>query len=184
MTGSDGVKQQGLDWGILKHITGLKSFNWQSLQLADDPNKHDSLSEISVSKSIFLETSSRGADSSEKFPYPVHFTCADFSSSLTVFCYLVEALIVYGRKSEGVDLAMNLALAVVRYYSAWLENRLTLDVRDTLCVDYEEGTAQENENKKEGGKRKQKKRKRGRPGAVQILKRGRHGTVQILFLGL
>ena len=120
---ADGKKQY-LEWDSPKHIEHLKTFTWESLQLSDDPFKDDDQTEMSVLRSAVLEcTVPRSAKHHvpEQFPFPKELTCGTFVSSVTVYCYLVEALSVYGKKDQAVHLAMNLTLAIVRYYNAWVE---------------------------------------------------------------
>ena len=117
-------QKQYLEWDSPKHIEYLKSFTWESLQLSDDPFKDDNRTEMSVLRSAFLECTvsrSRYLRNPEQFPFPQELGCGNFASSVTVYCYLVEALSVYGKIDQAVHLAMNLALAIVRYYSSWLE---------------------------------------------------------------
>ena len=68
------------------------------------------------------------SDPMEQFPLPIELSCGAFSSSVTVYCYLIEALSVYGKTEQAVHLAMNLALAVVRYYGTWLEVKILVDL--------------------------------------------------------
>lgn len=122
---SDG-KKQFIEWDSPKHIQQLKNLSWELLQLADEPFKSDNTSEISVLKSTAVEygknhTKIDFSDHSDQFPYPVELRCGDFVSSATIYCYFIEALAIYGKKEQAVHLAMNLALAIVRYYTAWLE---------------------------------------------------------------
>lgn len=121
---SDGKKQL-LEWDSPKHIEYLKNFSWESLQLPDDPFTNNGLCEISVLKNVVIEiqrsTKNHFPQPAEQFPQPIVLTCGHFSSSVTVYCYLIEALCIYGKTEQAVHLAMNLALAIVRYYSSWLE---------------------------------------------------------------
>ncbi|XP_028406963.1 uncharacterized protein LOC114529377 isoform X2 [Dendronephthya gigantea] len=166
---SDG-KKQFIEWDSPQHIQQLKNLSWESLQLSDDPFKSNSTSEISVLKSTAIEygknlTKMNFSDTSGQFPYPVELRCGDFVSSVTMYCYFIEALVIYGKKEQAVDLAMNLALAIIRYYSAWLEGSSPSDVQNTLCVDHDEKHENETGKKAKGKGKKRQTRKRGRSGS-------------------
>ena len=133
LTDSTDGKKQYLEWHSPKHIQHLKTFTWESLQLTEDPFKNDDLSEISVVKSATesnVHRSTRSSpDPSEQFPLPMELSCGDFSSSVIVYSYLVEALYVYGKTEQAVHLAMKLALTIVRYYSSWLEVKILVNLK-------------------------------------------------------
>ena len=97
------------------------------MQLSEDPFKTAHSADIAVVNTALIDCNGEHLrtgqfpDAAEQFPLPIKLSCGDFSSSVTVYCYLVEALSVYGKTEQAVHLAMNVALAVVRYYSTWLE---------------------------------------------------------------
>jgi hypothetical protein len=133
---SNDGKKQYLEWDSPKHIQHLKTFNWESLQLSDDPFKSDDPSEICVLKSAVIDCNVQRSTrahfpdpASEQFPLPTELRCGDFSSSVTVYCYLVEALSMYGKTEQALHLAMNLVLAIVRYYTTWLEVKFLVDLK-------------------------------------------------------
>ena len=169
---SNDGKKQYFEWDSPKHIQYLKNSTWESLQLSEDPFKTDSPSDISVVNSIVIKCNNgqrlatgQLSDPTEQFPLPIELSCGNFASSVTVYCYLVEALSVYGKTEQAVHLAMNLALAVVRYYGTWLEGSFQLSTQNALWIDCGEKQANETGKKGKSGKKRRQNRKRGRTGS-------------------
>lgn len=154
-----------MQWDSQKHIQCLKNFSWDTLELGEGPFKNNNLSEVTVERCIVVETSLTNSrdnsdDLTDRFSYPISLSCGSFCSSVTIFCYMIEALHVYGETEKAVHLAMAVTLAIVRYYNAWLEGQLRVPVKETVCVDYEEEEAPQEVAPANTGKRGKRQRQR------------------------
>ena len=167
-----------MQWDSQKHIQCLKNFSWDTLELGEGPFKNNNLAEVTVQRCVVIETSlTNSRDNSsdnltDRFSYPVSLSCGSFSSSVTIFCYMIEALYVYGETEQAVHLAMAVTLAIIRYYNAWLEGQLRVPVKETVCVDYEEEEAPQEVAPANTSKRSKRARKtykkKGRKGGKKM----------------
>ena len=167
-------KKEYLQWDSQKHIQRLRNFSWDSLELGEDPFKNNNLAEVTVEQCVIIQaTKTNPKDGVDElryhFSYPVSLKCGSFSSSVTVLCYVIEALYVYGKTEKAVHLAMAVGLSIVRHYNTWLDGLLRIPVKDTLYVDYDEGEGPKEAVPANIGKR-------GKKGKRVCRKRARKGT--------